>query len=210
MAKTVSESFTHADTATGITADQPWSTDLGTPKIVGNKATGTGTTTHQARCDTVMDSDDYAIEFDVSGSLVSGAQYGVLARCQDGNNAYWPQAKVVGSGYYIFRVIYGGASVLVGPSSRQYATGDRVRFECYGSRLTLLVKSLADTAFTQVLQVTDLTFLTGKRFGLRMNTQNSSASIDAITVTASTASCVNRSVTCSVFNSSTYCRIRAF
>lgn len=184
MAKTVTDTFTHADTAGGtITSDQPWTVVAGTPRINANRLIASHNVSWTATMDTLMDSSDYGVEVDLLTGGVFGAasELYIMARWQDASNYY---AFGLGPGAIrIWRFLNGSGTVLTGNITPGAAMGQRFKFEVFGSKLTGYIKTIGDPTYTQRVTITDSSIPAGKKTGLRVNGNSSDIFLDNFTVT---------------------------
>src|SRR5262245_29988682 len=179
---TINETWTHADTASGISADQPWTTISGTPKITGNRATGAPSSSYSAKMDTLADTPDYSFELDLTTGTVIGAGEGrMMFRMQDNSNYYsFVTQKTV---FYLSRTIAGSNATIAGPTSvMQYAVGQRNRVEIKGSQIKCYVRAVGATDFTLLLSATDTTYPTGRQSGILVSGSTSTFFFDNLAV----------------------------
>lgn len=182
---TITETWTHADTASGISADQGWTTVSGTPKITGNRATAATGASWMATLDPLMATDHYTIECDLATGTTFGAgQARILFRYVNATNFYEFTGEA--GGFFITRTVNGIAArlfTIVKPGGAAAAAGQRMRVVVKGTQFSCAVQLAGATTFTTVGTANDSSFPTGKKLGLAVNGSTSTIFFDNFSAT---------------------------
>jgi hypothetical protein len=168
--KTVVDLFNRADSSTTLgSADtgQAWTASPGTWGISGNAAYSV-----------TAANDDYAlvdagrvdVKVEVTVHGVPGTNPGLVLRGTDTNNCYMANFHQSGVPTLFKRVA--GTYTSLGAGSKNLANGDRLTFSAVGTTLTMLVNG------TAIVTVTDSTFTTGTKVGLRIGAISSTLRYD--------------------------------
>jgi hypothetical protein len=152
---TVNETWTHADAASSLTADQPWTLFSGTTwGIVSNQAQNSGFeggTTELARCDTPVSTSDHEVAMTLKTlTYAAGFTCNVGLLCRKDNSGtftcYFARADKQNNRYDLQSVVSGSATLL--GTGGTPAVNDVMRLQALGSAITLFINNVSTISVT--------------------------------------------------------------